>query len=532
MKAEDGSHGMSLREVLTVVFKRKWLILSVTSLIFVGACIGALIAPREYEASAILMLTRARADLTVTPFEASGGTLGLRLNPSQDLIGESEMLKRRSLLLHIVQTLGSQATLSGRLTAEGSTADGDAQAVDNGVLGQIHELVSFARPAIAAPARLLGSLKTKEPLTQADMAVQALNQRLKVSPVDNSNLIRLTFKANDPAYATKVLDLLVSEYLEQYARLRTNPGAVQFFQTQVDTLGRELREAEDAKQTLEQKYGVSRLDIQTDIYLRAAATREVQLQTARSDADGLREKVRILREQLAKMPEKVQSSEEVRVNPVQDSMRAKLLELELQRNRFLQLYTDQDRRVQDVEREIALLRQRLSTEPNVEFARESYGLNPARAPLQLELVTAETQLLATAIRAKSLEHDIQEGEARLDQVGRATYDRQRLERKVKMLEDSYLVYAKKYDEARISNAMDQNRIVNIAVVEPINIAAKPGVKGQSALELALLGAAFGLVLGVGGAFGREYLDRTFSTEASVQRELKLPLLGSIPEDKK
>jgi uncharacterized protein involved in exopolysaccharide biosynthesis len=199
---------------------------------------------------------------------------------------------------------------------------------------------------------------------------------------------------------------------------------------------------------------------------------------------------------------------------------------------MLQLYTEQDRRVQDVEREIALLRQRFASEPNVEFARESYGPNPARTPLQLDLINTETQLLSATVKTKNLERDIQAAEARLDQVSKTAYDRQRLERKVKMLEESYLIYAKKYEEARISNAMDKNRIVNISVVEPVNIVAKPGTGGKSALDLALLGTVFGLVIGVGGAFGREYINTTFSTEESARRQLRLPVLGSIPEERK
>jgi succinoglycan biosynthesis transport protein ExoP len=530
MKAEEGSLGVTLREILTVVFKRKWLILTVAFVIFAGAAIGAMLAPREYEANAILMMTRARADLTVTPFDASSGALALRLTPSQDLVGESELLKRRSLLLHIVKTLGSKSTLSGRLPSpDGSD---EAQAPSDSLFGQMREMVTFVRPAGAGPARILAPFATKEPLSQAELAVQALARQLKVAPVDNTNLIKVTLAANDPAYAGKVLDLLLGEYLEQYVQMRTNPGAVQFFETQVTTLARELREAEDAKQTLEQKYGVRRLETQTDLYLKAASDREAMLQAARTEADGLREKVRMLRDQLERMPEKVRASEEIRVNPMQDAMRAKLFDLEIQRNKALQLYTDDDRRVQDLEREITLLRQRLTTEPNVEFAKESYGQNPTRLPVQLELVNAESQLVGTTVKVKNLEQDLREAEGRLDQMSKAVYDRTRLERKVKMLEENYLVYAKKYEEARISSAMDKNRIVNISVVEPVNIAAKPGVNGRSGLQLALMGAAFGLVLGVGGAFGREYLDRSFSTEENVRRQLNLPVLGSIPEDKK
>jgi uncharacterized protein involved in exopolysaccharide biosynthesis len=513
-----------------VVFKRKWFILTALVLVLGGVTVGTAVAPREYEASAMLMLTRARADLTLTPSEAHGGAVSLRLNPSQELTSESELLKRRSLLLHVVQSLGSDQTLKGRLRPEGS--DPAATRESAGLFDQMRELVVFARPAVAAPVRLLGALNAKEPMTRADQAIQAVSRRLKVSPVENTNLIRLSFNANDPEYASTVLDLLMSEYLDQYVRIRTNPGAVEFFETQMTSLAKELHEAEDAKQALEQKYGVRRLDAQTDIYLRTIADMEGQLLASRSEMEGLSEKTRVLREQVEKLPEKVRSSEEVRVNPVLDSMRSKLLEFELERNKLLQRYTEQDRRVQDVEREIALLRQRLTTEPNVEFARESYGLNPARTPLQLDLINAETQLLSASVKTKNLERDLQSAEARLDQVSKAAYDRQRLERKVKMLEENYLVYAKKFEEARISSAMDKNRIVNISVVEPVSITAKPGVGGKSALDMALMGTVFGLVIALGGAFGREYFDRTFSSEESARRQLNLPVLGSIPEERK
>ena len=535
MSSDEGTRGMSLREVLTVLFRRKRLILSIAFLVFAGVCAGALLAAPEYEASAMLMLTRARADLTVTPFETSGGAMSLRLNPSQDLVAESELLKRRSLLLHVVKTLGSETTLSGRLSTDDGTSTDGIRRTGHGVMGSLHEFISFARPAVAGPVRLLGSLNKlngPDAPTKADEAIQALGRRLKVSPVENANLIRLTLTANDREYAARVLDLLVDEYLDQYVRMRTNPGAVQFFETQVTTLARELREAEDAKQALEKKYGVRRLESQTDLYLKAAVDRELQLQTTRSEMEGLGEKVKLLRGQLETLPEKVRASEEVRVNPVQDSMRAKLLELELERNKLLQRYTDQDRRVQDVEREIALLRERFAGEPNWEFARESYGPNPARTPLQLELINSETLLLGAAVKTRNLERDLKEAESRLDQVSAAVYDQQRLERRIKMLEENYLTHAKKFEEARISAAMDKNRIVNVSVVEPVSIAAKPGIKGRSFLDLAFLGAAFGLVLGVGGAFGREYFDRTFSTEESVRRQLNLPTLGSIPEGRR
>ena len=45
----------------------------------------------------------------------------------------------------------------------------------------------------------------------------------------------------------------------------------------------------------------------------------------------------------------------------------------------------------------------------------------------------------------------------------------------------------------------------------------------------MLGIILGLMVGVGLAFLREYLDRTLRTEEDIQRHLDLPVLGIIPE---
>jgi tyrosine-protein kinase Etk/Wzc len=531
MGADEKARDRYLREIVYVVFKRKMLILSVFLVVLAGVLAGVLMMPRTYEASAIVMIKRDRGELQVSPSQNSRtGDVNLRVNLDQELKSEAELVKRRSLLGEVVQVIGAQAALSGQLKTAQAGQPGQQSAgppsMGDRVTAVMRTAFGVVQPALAVPGSIVSSLNTKEPMTQVDQAIFALNNRLKVQAVENSNLIKLTFTASDSRFAGTVLDLLVNNYLEKYPSLRASPGAVEFFETQMNRLALELRQAEDATQQYEIKNQITSLGRQREIYLKTALEKETTLQETRSAMEEMAEKSRVLREQLAQIPEKIRTQEEYRTNPAVDRMKSRMLELEMERNKLLQKYTDRDRRVTDVENEIALLKERFGTEAAWEFAKESYGQNPMRNPLLAELIHNEANLIRSAVKARNLERDMKDFYGRLSHVDQAAYERSRLERRMKVIEDAYLLYVKKFEEARIAAKMDESRIVNIALAEPVQVAPKPG----GGLQLGALGAIVGLVAGVGLAFIREYFTDAFTTDDSVRRQLGLPVLSSIPEE--
>jgi len=395
----------------------------------------------------------------------------------------------------------------------------------------VRNAFAVARPVFEAPAAFVNQFNAKTPLSDAERAVELLVTRVKVTPVDMSNVIRLSFEADDPKFAHRVLDLMVHRYLEQYVQMRTVTGAADFFENQRNRLHTELVNAEARLESMEASAGVSSLAPHRELYLRTALERETAFQTARSEIEELREKSRVLRDALERAPGQVPVAQEMRVNPMLDAMRVKMLDLESQRNKLLQLYQTSDRRVEDVEREIALMKERFLSEKTWEFAKQTFGENPARHPLMVELVNTEAQLIRNEVRARNLGRETQTFQARLERADRLAFDRARLERRIKMLEESYVLYGRKFEEARIAAAMDQSRIVNVSVAEPVQVqpqtTAGTGRMGTS--QLGLLGIVVGLVTGVGGAFMREYFDRTIATPEAARRHLGLPVLASIQE---
>ncbi len=102
----------------------------------------------------------------------------------------------------------------------------------------------------------------------------------------------------------------------------------------------------------------------------------------------------------------------------------------------------------------------------------------------------------------------------------------KLARQRRINEDIHNMYLKRYKEAQISEAVikEQAYILDPAIM-PI------GPLASSKNKQFIMGAMFGLGLGVGLALLLEILDKRIHTRDDVKKHLKLPLLGTIPKVK-
>ena len=115
---------------------------------------------------------------------------------------------------------------------------------------------------------------------------------------------------------------------------------------------------------------------------------------------------------------------------------------------------------------------------------------------------------------------------RLAGLDNATVEHDSLAREIKQAEDSLLLYAKKKEEARIADSLDQQKIANVSIAEPPTkpyLPAKPNVP----LNLAL-GFLLACFSSVGAAFALEMNRSTFESAEELQAVFKLPVLATVP----
>jgi uncharacterized protein involved in exopolysaccharide biosynthesis len=116
----------------------------------------------------------------------------------------------------------------------------------------------------------------------------------------------------------------------------------------------------------------------------------------------------------------------------------------------------------------------------------------------------------------------------LDEMSAKTVELDGLRRNALAAEEDFLLYRKKYEEARISAAMDQERFIDVTVVQPAQIPLSPLPRGLLTRFLAAL--LIGIFGGLGVVFGIElYLVRSFTTGEHIERKLGIPHIASIPE---
>ena len=101
-----------------------------------------------------------------------------------------------------------------------------------------------------------------------------------------------------------------------------------------------------------------------------------------------------------------------------------------------------------------------------------------------------------------------------------------LARNVKTAEDNYLLYLHKREEARISDALDSKRIVNVSIAEAATVPALPTLH----LGWVLIGGFFAAsTVSIGTAYAVDGMDPSFRTADELGRYLDLKVLASIPE---
>jgi uncharacterized protein involved in exopolysaccharide biosynthesis len=233
-----------------------------------------------------------------------------------------------------------------------------------------------------------------------------------------------------------------------------------------------------------------------------------------------------LQEQLKAFPSRSVTVKHWADNPqVLEKMKTRLLELQLRHTELLTRFEPSYRLVQEVEREIADTQASISAEALAPVRDETTDKDPNYEWARMELEKAQVQrdgLRArqadAAVQVASLHHMAQ-------QMQSDSVDQQDLMRAAKADEDNYLLYLRKREEARIGDALDEHRILNVAIVEPPGVPALPT---HPVVLYFLIAFALAIVFSIGVAFTTDYFDTTIRTPDEAYGLLEVPVLAWLP----
>jgi uncharacterized protein involved in exopolysaccharide biosynthesis len=451
------------------------------------AAVAMLLTPKQYEAEMKFLVKRERADPIVSA-DPNTVTQASAYVSEDELNSEVELLKSRDLLEEVAAASG----LLARAGAASQTPAPDQRQLE--------------------PSRA--------------RVVRKLDADLKVAPIKKTTFIRVTYRSQDPVLAARVLSDLARLYLEKHRALHRPTGAYAFFTEQTNRFRSELETAEARLNEYGRQEAIVSADLEQQSTLQKLADFESELQQAHAKITESTRSIDDIEAQIAATP--VRQTTQIRTSENAEltrGLKSSVLELEMKRAEMLRKFTPTYPPVLELEAQLAQARSALKASQESPLTEETTDQNPTYQWLHGELARVRTERAAAIARAAALERSVKMFREQARQLALKGAAQQDLRRSVKTAEESYLLYQRKQEEARISDALDTTRIANIALADAPVVPSFPANTGR--MWLLIFGAVIGVILGVSTTYLLAYISPHFHTPQEVEEALGVPVLASI-----
>ena len=484
---EESIQVFEVRDFLSIGFRQRRLITNTFLGIFSIAIVIAFLLPKKYEAQMKILVRHERTDSVVSP-EREAPVQWRTEVTEQELQSEAELIRSRDLLGKVVVAC-------------------DLQSHDGG---------SF------------WSRKGENDDQRISRAVVKLEKDLTVQPIKLTNLISVSYKAKDPQMAAKVLNSLAGLYLEKHLAMHRAPGQFEFFHQQADEYRKALANAEEKLTSFSREQGVVNPTLEKEMNVRKVAEFEAETKGARATIAENRQRIATLEAQLATLPKRQTTQVRTSDNPqLMQNMKSKLLELELKRTELLAKFEPTYRPVQEVQEQIAQTRSAIEAAEKAPLRDETTDRDPTYEALRSELAKSKTELAATQARAVATSSLIRTYRTESQQLDRKELLHQDMVRAAKSDEENYMLYLRKAEEARISDALDRQRFSNVVVAEPATV---PFTSQARWLLVMALGVILASLVSVILAFAVDRWDPSFRTPEEVESFLGSPVVAAFPKN--
>jgi uncharacterized protein involved in exopolysaccharide biosynthesis len=314
--------------------------------------------------------------------------------------------------------------------------------------------------------------------------------------------------------------------MQRHVQVHRPSGELEFFEQQLEQSQQELSRAQASLMRFTRDQGVVAAATERDTALLRLSQDESDFRQTSVALAETAKRIITLQNKMQSLPERTTTLIRNSDNPLLlEKVKSRLLELQLKRTELLTKYEPTYRLVQEVDQQIAEARAALSAEDQAPLRDETTDRDPNREWAQSELIKAQVEFNALQARAGSMKGQLASFRSAAQNLGDRAVQQQELLRDLKTAEDKYLLYANKREEARIGDALEQSRILDVSLAEQPTVPALPT---RSFVALGAIGLALAGTCSTGLVFAKDYLDPAFRTPNEVIAYLGTPVLASLP----
>ena len=330
-------------------------------------------------------------------------------------------------------------------------------------------------------------------------------------PDRDATVISVAYTGTDPDLVRRVPDMIASLYMadRSQAKRREADSTVRFLEEQIDTYTVRLRDAEDALLAFRSDEQVVNLEAEGAQQVSRQVAAQAEIQGIQGDLQGLESLLTEI--------------ENTDIEPGASSLNNPYRRLAGYPT-FLA-----NPAVTDLLSDLNAAEGRYVNE-----ATRKQPTHPDMLAIAAEIDQLQGQLYQLAINYRnSLQSELSNAEDALETFGAQLAlipDRQlrlaRLEREADGLERVFLLLQDQYKEAQIAQAVEPG---DVRIIDHAILPTRP-IRPRKVRSM-VLAVLFGVILGVGVAAGRDYLDETVHSREELTRITNLPVLAMIPRIK-
>jgi len=500
----NGNEGLkslpsTIKDLLAIGFRRRRIIRRAFLISLIGALVAVWLFGIQYQSEFEVLVKHDRVEPVVTPDQNPRPSVGGDSNTTTLAINtEQELLQSQDLLTKVVDAC---------------------------------PVLVYGRPHFWTPAT--HAIKNRIPgywEARRGEAIQKLAKALMITPITNSSIIQVDYSSGDPLLSWCVTESLTHSYMAKHMEVNRPPTKLfDFFAQQTEQYRKHLQDSELRLLVFARKEEIATAALQRDLAVQQASTFLANLRTTEAQIALTKERIRQLGEKQSQTQPRLTTHETISDNgALLANLKTELNNLEVQRTGLLNKYVPSYRLVSDVEKKIAQTKSAIAAQEKAQLHSDTTDLNPVYSWADLELAKARTELpsLEAERAANSRNLAAYRREAVAMAVGNIT--EQDLMREVKADESNYLVYLAKREQARISDMLDERRVVDVALAEPPTLPLYPTVSPLLLVVVSFLLAGF---ISIGVGLTSDYLDPSFRTPDEVTETLRIPVFASIPVSK-
>ena len=494
-RQEEFDDSLHLRDILRIIYKRKWWILSSALLVLFLAAFYTLTQVPTYRATTSIQIERNAA--RVVDYKDGSQNSDYSYDEREFLATQYELLRSKALAERVMETL--------RLDVDKKPSEGKP-------------LVADPKIAVAETDDILGRIATtlrkrKEPSVtdiqtlDRESILASLRGAVTVEPVRNARLVRIHAENSDPQLATKMANTWAQSYISTNLerRFEASSYAKTFLEQQLAKTKEKLEGSERELNQYTRQKQIVNIDEKTNLIGQNLS--EFTLALARAEQDRIKAEA-IYNE----VKRTIGTSKEVLDNKSISTFKENKAKLEAEYQDQLKIYKPGFPRMQQLQGQIEEIDRRIQAETKVVAASVE---STAKAGFDATKAQ-EAQLRSRADAAKRSVLDLQDQGIRFNI----------LKREVDTNREIYSGLLQRFKEVGVAGGVGTN---NVSVVDKADVPLFPFK--PDLMRNVLIGLVLGMMAGLALAFVLEYMDDSIKFSDEVERFTGLALLGIIPKVK-